>query len=221
MQKHHNGQRQVRLQTLRVRKIGSNVLSEKYTYPVPVEDYHRDLALFIAHTGFANIRNTRNRVDADFIPVFQSPSALCRCLAQMPTDEHTCGFIVSSLEMAWRLVDQRSLLKGNELWYILEEAHFILYMHKSGLSSSTYSILSDPDTVGCHTLTFQPEPISIAWDTFLTKQLDKDITSLHIFNSLCIMIPSYITHHGLTRHSVVNRLAKLRRSRETEVSMCT
>jgi hypothetical protein len=212
MQKHHNLQRQGRLQTLRVRRIGSNVLSEKYTHPVPVEDCNKELALFIAHTGFANIRNKRNRVDVDCIPVFRSPDDLCRCVAKMPTDEDTCGFIVSSLEMAWRLVDQRSLLKGNELWYILEEAHFILYMHKSGLSSTTCSILSDTDTVGCRTLTFQPEPISIVWDTFLTKQLEKNITSLHIFNSLCIMIPSYITHHGLTRHSVVNRLAKLRRS---------
>ena len=213
MKKHHNVQRESRLQTLRVRRIGSNVLSEKYTCPVPVEDCHKDFALFIAHTGFANIRNTRNPIDVDCIPVFHSSTDLCRCVAQMPTDEDTCGFIVSSLEMAWRIVDQRSLLKGNELWYILDEACFILYMYKSGMSPSTCSILSDSDTVGCHTLTFQPEPISIVWDTFLTKQLEKNITSLHIFNSLCIMIPSYITHHGLTRHSVVNRLAKLRRSR--------
>jgi hypothetical protein len=213
--------RERRLHTIRTHRIGSNRSSDKYIHTIPVEDRHSDLALFIAHTGFAHVRNTRNRVDADFIPVFRSPADLRRHLDQMQTADGTCGLVVSSLDVAWRLVDQQSLLVGNELWYIMDEACFILYMHRGGLSVGTCRIISDPDAGDGGITTFRPELVSVSWDTFLQIQLKDNRTtktSRHIFNALCIMTPTYNAHHGLTRHSVVNRLSKLRRIRDMEFS---
>jgi hypothetical protein len=65
---------------LRRRKRGVNCVSDRYTVLFPVDARYRDLGLFIAHTGFADI---------------QTRATIC-------PNEHT----FTSLEVAWRLVNQ-------------------------------------------------------------------------------------------------------------------
>ena len=144
-----------------------------------------DLALFIAHTGFINIRNARPKSDVGIIPGL-------------------------SLDTVWRLVDQ-NLLGENAIWYIVEEFRFILYIRDS-ISKSVFDILSDDESLGPFQTTFRPEPVAISLDTFISRNMP--ISSMQIYRALCIMFPMFMEQHGLSRNTIVNRRSKLRRDLE-------
>ena len=68
------------LTKIRIRKLGTNAVSDQYIVPYMIHSKYRDLAMFIAHTGFANIERSSKDLQAEFL--------------------------FTSLEIAWRLVDR-------------------------------------------------------------------------------------------------------------------
>jgi hypothetical protein len=188
--------------TIRTRKIGSNKLSDKYILPIRVEDTFMDLALFMAHTGFANVRNTRKQ--SDDIPIYESMEELIQ--NYRPNDS---GIALYSLDTVWRL---HNIVEDNTLWYIADESRFILYK-MDGISKSVYDIISDTDddhAMGPFQTTFRPEMITIVIDTFISRNMLT--SSMCIYNALCIVIPMFMKHHGLSRNSIVNRRSKMKRN---------
>jgi hypothetical protein len=221
---------------IRARKIGSNVLSDKYILPVLVEHAFQDLALFIAHTGFANVRQKQRRSDVDILPMFRSVVELEHFIRQTTsTDEITCGFTFQSLDMAWQIFQQNTMAQGNTLWYIADEFRFILYIQNE-ISKSTCDVLTDSDldpALGPMHSTFRPDVIEISIDSFISTQIIQHIrksaiTTQHlsgdvvyamtktmvssacIYNAISIMYPRYMKRHGLSINSIANRLSKYR-----------
>jgi hypothetical protein len=203
---------------IRTRKIGSNASSDKYYIPTVVETQFQDLALFIAHTGFVHIRTTRKKCDLDVIPIFHSVRDISyfRSNRYLIETEIACGLAFQSLDVAWRIVSQQTMAPGNELWYIIEENRFILYI-QNGVSKGTLCVLSDededPSLQSPFHVTFRPDPITISIDAFVSSYIIRtghEGTSLYLCNALSIMLPHYMKRHGLSRSSIVNRLAKLR-----------
>jgi hypothetical protein len=200
--------------TIRTRKIGSNAASDKYKLLLRVEDKFMDLALFIAHTGFINVLNARKKSDADIIPIFGCLQDLQRYKQNgFPTNEVTCGLAALPLDTVWRLVNQ-NLVRTTDLWYIVEESIFILYI-RDGMSESVFNILSDDDdeeSLGSFQTTFRPEPVALSVDLFITRNMNA--SSMQIYRALCIMFPVFMEQHGLSRNTIVNRRSKLRRDIE-------
>ena len=202
---------------IRTRKIGSNASSDKYIIPAPVEASFRDLALFLAHTGFTNILHQRKTVDVDIIPIFRSVQEVFHFRPNRSGTEPniTCGLSIMSLLAAWRIVSQDLLATGNQLWYISDERRFILYIY-DGISVGTLGVLADEDddrsTESPFDVAFCPEPTSISVDgvvtTHLTRYGSKD-AARKLFRALSIMIPYHIKRHHISRHSIVNRVLKL------------
>lgn len=172
-----------RLSTLRVRKIGSNENSDKYLYATQVEAPWKDLALFIAHTGFANVRVSSKSSELDILPLLHSLEDIHRFWwhrrGMGPSTEITCGIIFTSLDMAWHIIDQGTLQNGNELWYTMDEFRFILYV-RNGISRTTYRILSDDDDTmssgNASETSFRPIPMSLSIDAFIRTQI---VTFIH------------------------------------------
>jgi hypothetical protein len=168
-----------------------------------VEETFMDLALFIAHTGFANVLNSRKKSDVDSIPVFEYMEDLHH-FAGTP-----CGLILS-LDIAWNLIDQK-LVGEDTLFYIVEEYRFILYI-RDGISKNVFDIISDEDddqSLGSLQTTFRPDPVSISLDIFIAQNMP--VSSMRIYNALCIMFPMFMKQHGLSRNTIVNRRTKMRR----------
>lgn len=168
---------------LRVRRIGSNASSDKYLFSTPVEAQYKDLALFIAHTGFANVRATSKSSEIGILPLLYSLEDISRFgwhrRGMGPSDAIVCGIIFTSLDMAWRMMDQGTLQDGNELWYTMDESRFILYV-RNGISRTTSLILSDEDedtlSSGRSSETmFRPAPMSLSIDAFILTQIVKSI----------------------------------------------
>jgi hypothetical protein len=159
---------------LRTRNIGSNILSDKYTIPIMIEDRFQDLALFIGHTGFANVRQKNNTVDADIIPIFRCMGDVYHFLRHRPpSNEITCGLAFQSLDMAWQIVQQNMIAEGNTLWYILDDLCFILYI-QSDISKSTLNVLTDDDidpVLNSMRTTFRPDKIEMSIDSFVVTQI--------------------------------------------------
>lgn len=203
--------------TLRSRKIGSNATSDKYRIPVSIECRFCDLALFIAHTGFVNIRHAQRKSDQDVIPIFDSLHEVCKFRPNrygIETDS-TCGYTFTSLEVAWRIVAQQTMDNGNDLWYIIEDRRFILYI-KTKLSVGTVQILADeeedPSFASPFYTTFRSERSIISIDSFLLKHIRRsvrNVTSRNLFNSLMLMFPRHLLYHRLTQAHITNRVAKL------------
>ena len=207
-------------QKIRSRRVGSNIASDKYTIPVRIEDKFKDLAWFVCHTGFTNVRN-RNKSDIGIIPIFRYIEELGLFLQQTPSGDEdiiTCGFAFTSLDIAWRLFQQNLMLAGNTLFYIMDELRFILYIRRNGITQSTFDVITDPDidhTLGPLYSTFPPEDRSdVSIDTFLSRHVQSSttISSIpHIYNAISLMFPRYLRIHRLSIGSIANRVAKCRR----------
>ena len=224
---------------LRIRKIGSNILSDKYTIPPRIEDTFKDLALFVAHTGFANVRQKQKMSDIDILPIFRSVVELALFLRQVPhVGEVTCGFAFQSLDMAWQIFQQSMIAEGNTLWYILDELQFILYIQRD-ISKSTFDVFTDHDVdpvLGPMHTTFRPDIIGVSIDSFICNQINQHLqkktsiagitqqlcmddvyamtktmpSSVCIHNAISMMYPRYMKIHGLSRNAIANRVAKCR-----------
>ena len=219
---------------IRTRRVGSNTLSDKYTAPTRVEDTFRDLALFIAHTGFANVRHKQKLSDVGILPIFRSMGELHHFLRHVVSiDEITCGFTFHSLDMAWQIFQQDMVSEGNTLWYIMDELRFILYI-RCDISKSTFGVLIDQDTdetLGPMHTTFRSCPIELSIDSFISTQIMQQVqtstiiagipiqqlcregripSSAHIHNAISIMYPRYLKIHRISRSSIAKRLSKCR-----------
>ena len=198
---------------IRARKIGSNALSDKYTLPVKVETQFQDLALFVAHTGFTNIRNMTKTTDLDIIPIFPTVGEVSHFRPNRYGVEQgiTCGISFTSLNVAWRLVSQKLIGTGNRLWYISEEHRFILYIQNE-ISVGTLGVFSDeeedPSIESPFRVMFRPETICISIDTYITLYWSKG-TGRYLFNAISIMFPQYMKRHELSINSITNRIHKL------------
>jgi hypothetical protein len=199
---------------IRTRPLGTNRASDRYTRPRVVDSLFRDLALFIAHTGFTNIR-------AGPAPPHSVP---CR-----------------SLGLAWRL--QGVLHPRNEVWYSPRLRSFGI-LQRVPWSTRTRQLLfpEDPedleDDLGPYDVAFCPPPLVISVDAFIERavvqyvqttldtaqplatyghQRDQKVracvrsyhrtTELHA--ALLLLFPSSL---GLSRSTVYNRLAKIKRA---------
>lgn len=192
---------------IRTRPIGANVLSDKYKLPTEIETTFGDLALFLVHTGFTNIRNVPK--DPDIIPIFLSVGEVVR------NREIACGLAFSSLQVAWRLVSQDLIAPGNCLWYITEEHRFILYL-QNGLSTGTLRVFSDePSIESPFHVTFLPEPVRISIDDIVRTSIHRSGTPGKLFLAISLMMPQYLKRHKISRRHLANRISKLKR----EVSM--
>ena len=203
-------------QKLRTRRTGSNSASDKYISRVRIEDTFQDLALFIAHTGFSNVRK---RKMSDIIPIFvvSMEDDIGSFLRQAPSrgDEIICGFAFNSLDVAWQIF-QQNLVEDNSLCYILDELRFILYI-RGGITQSTFDVITDQDidrTLGPMYSTFRPDRLDISIDLFISRHVQNStMSSTCVYNALYIMFPRYIHIHELSSGAIANRIAKFRRRR--------
>ena len=130
---------------IRTRAIGSNVCSDHYTRPRAVEDIYRDLALFIGHTGFTNIRRR---------------SPLCHTLP------------CPSLAIAWRLVIHGAVRPPNALWYVVDSGAFVVLVRER-LSACAAQLLvgQEEEELGPFDVWFRPEPLCFSVDAFIDRTL--------------------------------------------------
>jgi hypothetical protein len=194
---------------IRTRPIGSNASSDKYRLPTEVEPAFGDFALFLAHTGFTNIRRTPK--EPGILPIFRSVSELPQRFRE--EREITCGLAVASLHVAWRLVSQDLIATGNRLWYITEQHRFILYL-QHGLSPGTLCVLwdeeDDPSIQSPFHVMFRPAPMYISIDDTLRSSTIGRGAARPLFNALSLMIPQYLKGHRISRQHIDNRINKLR-----------
>jgi hypothetical protein len=192
----------VRTTPIRARRMGSNKSSDRYLVPVLVDNVFRDLALFIAYTGFTNIRRLPNGVtDRSIYPYFCSLDEV-----NLPS---LYLLACPSLERAWRLVDQGVLAPTNELWYITHSMEFVIVVREV-LTVGTLQILccSDVDDMGTFDVLFRPDPIWMSVDAFIERWFKQHGTTEHattrIHNAMLLLFPSL----ALSRDTVYNRMYK-------------
>jgi hypothetical protein len=195
---------------IRTRPIGSNACSDRYTKPRAVEGLFRDLALFIGHTGFTNIR--RRPLPAKTLPC-------------------------PSLAAAWRLVVHGALRPPNALWYVVDSHAFVVAVVREPVSACATQILSLQEGLGPFDVWFRPEPLWCSVDDFIEATL---LRAVHAtlggggeWQSLChthggaavsdgirayrATVPCYhallflFPSAGLTRSRVNNRLNKTKK----------
>ena len=225
---------------VRTRRPGCNRLSDKYRESVALEPtLHRDMATFLATTGFTNIRRSqRCSTNLTVHTVAEVERGLVLGYAQL-------NLQIRSLETAWRLVAQDSDGAAS-LVYIVEDGCFFLCVQR--LSETTHAILTDrdEDEDPQHT-TYQAPAVPITVDSFIMRQIIRQlqitfddayspapdgvsvaayfsqyglgavrdslrqaINITGIYIALCTMIPMYIRHNGLSRSTISNRVKKLK-----------
>ena len=166
---------------IRTRPLGTNRSSDKYIVPRMVESVFRDLALFIAHTGFTNIRRVPiGSTDPSVFPTFKSYQTLelfnyRYCQSSQTQDCVTyqhCLLTCPSLEVAWRLVDQGLLNRSNELWYIVATSSFVLVVREP-LSVGTRQLFEETtdEDLGAYDVLFSPPTIATSVDAFIERVL--------------------------------------------------
>jgi len=202
---------------IRIRRLGSNRLSDKYNIPIEIDSLFRDLAVFIASTGFCNIRIRQNRTDHHILPIFTSVREVLRFCSKRKRQEteSTCGYTFQSLELAWRLSTQNLLRIGNLLWYHVEEQCFILYI-QNGLSTGTEGLLveneDDPSLESPFHLLSGSQPRKLSLDDFLREQIRRGKTSAHgLYLACSIVFPRHLRRYTLSRSHIANRFLKLRK----------
>jgi hypothetical protein len=171
---------------IRTRPVGSNILSDRYTLPQVVDTAFRDLALFIAHTGFTNIRTTSFR-------------------------SHFTQVVCPSLELAWRLVDQGVLNPLNELWYLVHLRSFVLVVQEP-VSAGTRQLFqkNSDDDLGPYDVLFRPPPIAISVDAFIERAIVHYVQkTLGVFRPFSWLVATYGRQRVLTCVRTFHRTAEL------------
>jgi hypothetical protein len=186
--------------------VGSNILSDKYTRPAHTEETFSDFALFVAHTGFSNIRKA-NKSDADIIPIFRSVGTLVQFLRRRSAGDDdagiTCGFTFNSLDVAWQIYQTEMLLvEGTDkLWYILDEMRFVLFIRNT-VTKNMLDVITDQDidhTLDSMNTTFRPVSLALSIDSFICRHILHHVQEHHRSTSAGIIDQQHCDVYMMTK----------------------